>query len=61
MIRSQIVVLWQNDDDNSMTVSHRFARFYTEPNVLADPPRVASVVDVGSLADSVSALLPCLQ
>ncbi|KAJ3531971.1 hypothetical protein NMY22_g7934 [Coprinellus aureogranulatus] len=50
MIRTQIVVLWQNDEDNSVTISHRYARFYSEPSVLADPPRVASAIEQASIS-----------
>ncbi|KAJ3529645.1 hypothetical protein NMY22_g8908 [Coprinellus aureogranulatus] len=53
MIRTQIVVLWQNDEDNnSMTISHRYARFYSEPSVLADPPRVASAIELSRVSDN---------
>lgn len=52
MIRTQLVILWQNDD-GSMTVSQRYARYYAEPTVLADPPRVGNAVELKDLVDSV--------
>ncbi|KAJ3525596.1 hypothetical protein NMY22_g10507 [Coprinellus aureogranulatus] len=52
MIDTNIIVLWDNDVDNTTIISHRYATSYTEPDVLANPTRVASAIEVRTSVDS---------
>ncbi|EEB95651.1 hypothetical protein MPER_05340, partial [Moniliophthora perniciosa FA553] len=47
MLNSPMVVLWPNSD-GTITLSQREADAYTEPKVVQDPDRVASLVQGSS-------------
>jgi len=45
MVGSHMVVLWRNDDE-SITLSQRYATGHIEPQVVENPPRIASLPEV---------------
>ncbi|KAF5324737.1 hypothetical protein D9611_004308 [Ephemerocybe angulata] len=44
MVKSHMMIMWKNED-GSMTMSQRYAKWYSEPMVLVDPPRKATAVE----------------
>jgi len=44
MVNTHSVIMWKNDDGTT-TLSHRYADTYSEPHVVAEPPRVATIVE----------------
>ena len=45
MTNTPMVVMWKNDDGTT-TLSQRYTTGYNEPQVVSDPPRIATVVSV---------------
>ncbi|PPR08032.1 hypothetical protein CVT24_010873 [Panaeolus cyanescens] len=44
MINTHSVIMWKNTD-GSISLSQRYARGYRQPEVVADPPRIAKLVE----------------
>ncbi|KAF4615119.1 hypothetical protein D9613_002770 [Agrocybe pediades] len=44
MVDTHSVIMWKNDDGTT-TLSHRYASTYSEPEVVSEPPRVATLVE----------------